>query len=86
MFDLLWKLGKKIAFADDTVRLCSGENYESTIKAAKSGINNIAKWLRLNSLSLNTTQTVFVTFPNIVTQDLKIQYGKSKSHINPSQI
>lgn len=49
-------------FDDNTLMFCSGKNWENTIKAGNSVVTNIAKCIRLNSLFLNTTKIVFMTF------------------------
>lgn len=51
-----------ISFADDTVLLCSGDNWEKAYEEADKIITSIKQWLDENLLSLNLKKTKYITF------------------------
>ena len=53
---------KIITYADDTVLLCSSENWENTFNTAQTGFDVINQWLKQNLLTLNSDKTKFMTF------------------------
>ena len=49
-----------IMYADDTSVTCSAEDLTELCNDLKTEVGNIAKWLRLNKLSLNTDKTEYM--------------------------
>lgn len=51
-----------ITFADDTVLLFEGKNWNEVHSKAEAGINSVKQWLDNNLLTLNTEKTKFIRF------------------------
>lgn len=51
-----------ICYADDTVALFHGLNWQETIRASELGMSKISSWLDRNILTLNIKKTNFVAF------------------------
>ena len=51
-----------ICYADDTVILFQGSNWEDVYKTAEEGLMRIAKWLDMNLLTLNINKTKYIAF------------------------
>lgn len=51
-----------ICYADDTVILFHGTDWQQVYKNAEIGLNNIANWLDNNLLTLNVTKTKYISF------------------------
>ena len=47
-------------YADDTRVTCSAEDLTELCNDLKTEVGNIAEWLRLNKLSLNTDKTEYM--------------------------
>jgi len=61
--------GKITAFADDTVILFEGQNWEEVEHIANTEMMKIQSWLSKNQLTLNVKKTKYMTFfPTIVSQ------------------
>ena len=54
--------GQVISYADDTVLLFSGADWDEVKLKAEMGLHIIHKWLNINLLTLNKTKTKFMTF------------------------
>jgi len=61
MSEILHK-GKLIAYADDTVLVFSGGNWDEVSAAASLGLRRIGVWLKNNNLLLNLEKTKFMKF------------------------
>ena len=57
-------VGKTISFADDTVVIFEGYNWNETFSVANEGINEVHEWLDNSLLSLNINKTKYLTFSN----------------------
>jgi len=57
-----FKFGQLISYADDTVLVFEGEQWDTTLEKAMSGIMDIKKWLNANSLLLNEKKTKYMKF------------------------
>lgn len=53
--------GKIVSFADDTVLLFEDNNWPAVFKKAQRNIYFVKKWLDINTLTLNTKKTKYVT-------------------------
>lgn len=54
--------GKVLSYADDTALLFHGKTWQETYQLAETGLQNVIQWLNLNTLTLNTLKTNFITF------------------------
>lgn len=76
--------GKILAYADDTVLLCEGQDWITTFDSATSDMNTINNWLENNFLTLNNEKSKFIAFsPTIADAPEKtyIQIGNSQKKI-----
>lgn len=53
---------KIVSYADDTVLLFHGDNWESTVQKASIGLSTVRMWLDKNLLTLNYQKTKFIGF------------------------
>lgn len=56
------KKGTITSYADDTVAIFNGHNWEETIASAKQGLLDISRWLNCNTLTLNIDKTYALPF------------------------
>lgn len=76
-----------ICYADDTVVLFHGKDWEDAYRKAEAGMTRILKWLDMNLLTLNVKKTKYIAFrktvaTNIPTRILKIHNCWRSSSLN----
>jgi len=54
--------GKLVSYADDTVLVFEGNNWDTTLEKTKAGIKEINDWLLRNRLLLNEKKTKYIKF------------------------
>ena len=76
-------------FADDTNLFISGRNSQKLYEAANNDLNAIAKWLKVNRLSLNVKKTHYMVFSNTKVKsdnaELKIE-GETISEVSKTKL
>lgn len=60
--DLSLPNAEVICYADDTVVLFTGKNWNSTKESAERGMSYVHQWLKRNLLTLNYSKTTFMCF------------------------
>lgn len=58
------QLCRAVAFADDTMIICEGENWLQAKRNVENALREIYIWLATNALKLNIDKTKFMTFGN----------------------
>jgi len=56
------KVGSMVSYADDTVLLFHGNNWQETIIKAKKGLTGIGGWINKNHLLINYNKTKYIKF------------------------